>query len=95
MAPDVSYTLVSDLVTVYLLQFLSDKCNQDISLYCRNQKKRKRSNKVVMTILHGVLYLACEKIRFSSLFASEDVSRETSPAANSEEKRIFSQAILC
>ena len=27
-----------------------------------------------MTILHGVLYLACEKIRFSSLFAAEDVS---------------------
>ena len=51
-----------------------------------------------MTLLHGVLYLACEKIRFirfSSLFASEDVSRETSPAAKSEEKRIFSQAILC
>ena len=31
MAPDVSYTLVSDL---------SHKCNQDISLYCRNQKKK-------------------------------------------------------
>ena len=47
-----------------------------------------------MTILHGVLYLACEKIRFSSLFAAEDVSRIRS-AAKSEEKRIFSQAILC
>ena len=42
MAPDVSYTLVSDLVTVYLLQFLSHKCNQDISLYCRNQKKESK-----------------------------------------------------
>ena len=45
MAPDVSYTLVSDLVTVYLLQFLSDKCNQDISLYCRNQKKESEAMK--------------------------------------------------
>ena len=36
--------------------------------------------------------VACENIRFSSLFAAEDVSRETSPAAKSEEKRMFSQA---
>ena len=41
--------------------------------------------------------LACENIRFSSLFAVGDVSRtfpprETSPAAKSEEKRMFSQA---
>ena len=33
--------------------------------------------------------LACENISFSSLFAAED---ETSPAAKSEEKRMFSQA---
>ena len=36
--------------------------------------------------------LACENIRFSSLFAAGDVSRETSSAAKSEEKRMFSQA---
>ena len=42
--------------------------------------------------------LACENIRFSSLFVAGDVSRrgtpprETSPAAKSEEKRMFSQA---
>ena len=36
--------------------------------------------------------LACENIRFSSLFAAGDVLRETSPAAKSEEKRMFSQA---
>ena len=36
------------------------------------------------------LPLACENIRFSSLFAAGDVSRETSPAAKSEEKRMFS-----
>ena len=40
--------------------------------------------------------LACENIRFSSLFAAGDVSRfpprEMSPAARSEEKRMFSQA---
>ena len=34
-------------------------------------------------------HLACENIRFSSLFAAGD---ETSPAAKSEEKRVFSQA---
>ena len=36
--------------------------------------------------------LACENIRFSSLFAAGGVSRERSPAAKSEEKRMFSQA---
>ena len=34
-------------------------------------------------------FLACENIRFSSLSAAGDV---TSPAAKSEEKRMFSQA---
>ena len=37
-------------------------------------------------------FVACEKIRFSSLFAAGDVSRETSSEAKSEENRIFSQA---
>ena len=37
-------------------------------------------------------FLACENIRFSSLFVAEDVSRETSSATKSEEKRMFSQA---
>ena len=41
-----------------------------------------------------VLNLACENIRFSSLFAVEDISRETSPVVKSEEKQMFSQAIL-
>ena len=41
------------------------------------------------------LCVACENIRFSSLFAAGDVSRETSPAAKSEGKRMFSQANLC
>ena len=36
--------------------------------------------------------LAFENIRFSSLFAAGDVSREKSPATKSEEKRMFSQA---
>ena len=36
--------------------------------------------------------VACENIRFSSLFVAEDVSRETSSATKSEEKRMFSQA---
>ena len=37
-------------------------------------------------------WLACENIRFSSLFTAGDVSRETSPSTKSEEKRMFSQA---
>ena len=37
-------------------------------------------------------FLACENIRFSSLFVAENVSRETSSATKSEEKRMFSQA---
>ena len=36
--------------------------------------------------------VACENIRFSSLFAAGNVPRETSPSAKSEEKRMFSQA---
>ena len=37
--------------------------------------------------------VACENIRFSTLFTAGDVSRGgTSPAAKSEEKRMFSQA---
>ena len=36
--------------------------------------------------------MACENIRFSWLFATGDVSRGTSPAAKSQEKRMFSQA---
>ena len=44
------------------------------------------------TGLRGRPFVACENIRFSSLFAAGDVSRETSPAAKSEEKRMFSQA---
>ena len=41
---------------------------------------------------HTTHALACENIRFSSLFVAEDVSRETSSATKSEEKRMFSQA---
>ena len=41
--------------------------------------------------------LACENIRFSSLFAlgtfRAETRNETSPVAKSEEKRMFSQAI--
>ena len=36
--------------------------------------------------------LACENICFFSLFAAGDVSSETSPAAKSVDKRMFSQA---
>ena len=38
--------------------------------------------------------LACENIRFSSVFAAGDVSRETFPAAKGEKKRMFSQASI-
>ena len=44
--------------------------------------------------LHSIteIALACENSRFSSLLAAGDVSRETSLAARSECKRLFSQA---
>ena len=35
--------------------------------------------------------IACENIPFSSLFVAGDVSRETFPAAKSEEKRMYSE----
>ena len=40
----------------------------------------------------GEKLVACENICFSLPFAAGDVSRETSPAAKSKEKRMFSQA---
>ena len=40
----------------------------------------------------SISQVTCENIRFSSLFAAGDVWRETSPAAKSVEKRMFSQA---
>ena len=46
------------------------------------------------SIKSSPLSLACENIRFSSLFVAGDVSHETSSAAKSEEKRMFSQATL-
>ena len=42
-----------------------------------NDKKALKQN---MIILKRVLCLVCENSHFSSLFAAEDVSRETSPA---------------
>ena len=44
--------------------------------------------------LTAAVRLACENIRFSSLLAAWDVSRDMSPAAKSEEKRMFSQATV-
>ena len=41
----------------------------------------------------NVVWVACENIRFSSLFAAGEVSRETFPSAKSEEKRMLSQAM--
>ena len=67
-------------------------------------RERQKSNRFILRENnnfardHAFLYvlpLACENIRFSSLFATGDVSREgTSPAAKSEEKRMFLQATL-
>ena len=51
-------------------------------------KKGFALNLVLKVRVFGIL--ACENIRFSTLFAAP---RETSPAAKSEEKRMFSQAI--
>ena len=64
----------------------------------RNTRKRRQKQKQPPTNI-VIRLLARENIRFSSLFAAGDVLRgggpphETSPAAKSEEKRMFSQAI--
>ena len=50
-------------------------------------KKLTTTNIWISLIIIGI---ACENIRFSSLFAA----RDTSPSAKSEEKRMFSQAVI-
>ena len=66
-------------------------------LFRKILSKKERKEETVFRI---DIDIACENIRFSSLFAAGDVSlllvppRETSPAANSEEKRMFSQASI-
>ena len=50
-------------------------------------EKKKKQVLAIKKELYTVNYLACENIRFSPLFAAG------SPAAKSEEKRMFSQAI--
>ena len=57
-------------------------------------RTRKSCDRLLSEEDSASLLLACENIRFSSLFAAGDVSRETSPAAKSTEKRMFSQATL-
>ena len=52
---------------------------------------RKKKDKEFYCFWLCDLHLACENIRFSSLFSAGDVSfrpRETSPSTKSEEKRI-------
>ena len=51
------------------------------------------TNRVHIKCNKVVLPVACENIRFSSLFAAGTL-RETSQATKSEEKRMFSQAML-
>ena len=65
----------------------------DLSIRIRTVRIAKGIYKELFTVRK---LLACENIRFSSLFVAGDVRdvppRETSPAAKSEEKRMFSQA---
>ena len=69
-------------------------------LFRKILSKKERKEGTVFRIGIDIGHIACENIRFSSLFAAGDVSlllvppRETSPAANSEEKRMFSQASI-
>ena len=59
------------------------------------QPRNLRPPRLVFAIYgQGPVPLACENTRFSSLFAAGDVPRETSPAAKSEEKRMFSHATV-
>ena len=81
-----------------LLQVLKSKQRREMK--SRPIQKRNRGRRggggvlyLLLSLLRAVQIIACENIRFSSLFAAGGVSRETSPAAKSEEKRTFSQAI--
>ena len=75
---------------------------RNMTLHFQDRRKaasRRHDGSCVLTeVLSGMIsvaaqtLLACENIRFSSLFAAVDVSRETSPGAKSEDKRMFSQA---
>ena len=68
-----------------------------VSFFCRSRCRRRRrrrrrclSSLIIRKtagILKAAYEIACENIRFSSLFVAEDVSR-----GGSEEKRMFSQA---
>ena len=64
------------------------------------KKGRKQENltdqekRTIKRLTFTLFALACGNILFSSLFAAGDVSRKTSPAAKSEEKRMFSQAMF-
>ena len=51
-----------------------------------------RKKQQIRDLSYSRVLIACENIRFSSLFAAGDVSRKTSPSTKSEEKRMFPQA---
>ena len=66
---------------------LTDPCT---NTFCTSSPPPRNPEGVANLKKAGVTSL--ENIRFSSLFAAGEVSRGTSPAAKSEEKRMFSQA---
>ena len=85
---------------MYQFQTWKSKNNQchPRQLYLTEECKRQWILKVPPNISTGAL-VACENIRFSSLFVPGDEDRggeplpcETSPTAQSGEKRMFSQA---
>ena len=81
-------------LSLVIFIFLLFQLHQHTFPYRKNKRKTKitwdkkltTTNIWISLIIIGI---ACENIRFSSLFAA----RDTSPSTKSEEKRMFSQAI--
>ena len=80
-------------LSLVIFIFLLFQLHQHTFPYRKNKRKTKITwdKKLTTTnIWISLIGIACENIRFSSLFAA----RDTSPSTKSEEKRMFSQAII-
>ena len=84
-----SSPLVSFLLISYSIKFQLPSQKNSVKFFRLEQEGERKKSKGRK---YGGNIVACENIRFSSLFAAGDVPRETSPSAKSEEKRMFSQA---
>ena len=80
-------------LSLVIFIFLLFQLHQHTFPYRKNKRKTKITWDKKLTSINiwiSLIGIACENIRFSSLFAA----RDTSPSTKSEEKRMFSQAII-